>query len=535
MGNWIIVAVGRKSAFLFLVLIIACTAGCGNVERFRNMEDARVKMDMSEPLRPLLHFSVPKNWMNDPNGMVFYEGEYHLFYQYHPESTQWGPMHWGHAVSPDMVNWTHLPIALYPDELGYIFSGGAVIDWHNTAGFGEEAMVAFYTYHEPDSEKQSQALAYSLDNGRSWTKYEGNPIIPTPPNIRNFRDPKVIWYDKGEGEGHWVMLIAAGSAILFYTSPDMINWEPTSGFGFGQGSTSGVWETPDMFKLPVNGGPETRWVLTVGLGNGSPAGGSGMQYFVGDFNGEEFTNDNPKNTVLWADYGADFYAAQSWSETQDGRQLWLAWMNNWRYANDIPTPSWRGAMSLPREVELTQTSDGIRMVQRPVAELQQLRGEMQSWQEVTFSTNETFQPDISGSLFEVIATFEVSPDVDQFGLRIQSGEDEYTAVGYSHKSRRLFVDRSKSGQLDFHGEFGDIHVVEYEAKSDTVHLQLFVDTSAIAVFVDDGQVTFSERIFPRNSEFSLQFFSENGETILQSLEIYPLSSADFLIQKSVDE
>ncbi|MEM7331723.1 MAG: glycoside hydrolase family 32 protein [Chloroflexota bacterium] len=498
------------------------------------MKNSNVIMDLSEPLRPLLHFSVPKNWMNDPNGMVFYKGEYHLFYQYYPDDTKWGPMHWGHAVSPDMVNWTHLPIALYPDELGYIFSGGAVIDWHNTAGFGEEAMIAFYTYHDPDSEKQSQALAYSVDNGRSWIKYQGNPIIPTPPNLQNFRDPKVIWYDAGNGAGHWVMLIAAGNAIQFYTSSDMVNWERKGRFGFGQGAATGVWETPDMFELSIDGGAETRWVLTVGLGAGAPAGGSGMQYFVGQFNGYEFVNDNSKETVLWADYGADFYAAQSWSDTLDGRQLWLAWMNNWQYATQIPTSTWRGAMSLPREVGLTETEKGYQLVQKPIAELQQLRVEHFAWQMVTIPIEAGFKPNLTAPLMEIVAIFEVDAAVDQFGFRLVSDDDAYTAVGYRPKNRHLFVDRSQAGLSNFHEAFGDTHLAEYRISNQLLRFHMFVDSSAFVLFVDEGLVTFNERVFPTNNQFSLHFFSENKSVILKSLDVYLLSPAQFFVEAAAE-
>jgi fructan beta-fructosidase len=231
----------------------------------------------SELYRPQYHFSPQANWMNDPNGPVYCDGEYHLFYQYHPESPVWGLMHWGHAVSCDLIHWQHLPIALYPDEHGMIFSGSAVVDWNNAAGFGEKAMIIIFTYNK--EHKETQNLAYSTDKGRTWTKYAGNPVIPHPNYLRDFRDPKVFWH-----ENHWVMSLAAGDMILFYASPDLKHWEQSGSFGGGYGCTSGVWETPDLFKLPVDNGPETRWVLTVGVGNGGPAGGSGTQYFIGEFN-----------------------------------------------------------------------------------------------------------------------------------------------------------------------------------------------------------------------------------------------------------
>ena len=239
---------------------------------------------MNDRYRPSFHFTPPSNWLNDPNGLLYFEGEYHLFYQYHPHSTLWGPMHWGHAVSVDLVNWQHLPIALHPDEHGMIFSGSAVVDWHNSAGFGEKTLVAIFTYS--NERRESQNLAYSTDKGRTWTKYAGNPVIPYPDHF-NFRDPKVIWH-----EDHWVMSLAAGDTVLFYTSIDLKHWDQSGSFGGGYGSTDGVWETPDLFQLPVANASDSRWVLIVGVGNGGPAGGSATQYFIGDFDGRNFVSEN---------------------------------------------------------------------------------------------------------------------------------------------------------------------------------------------------------------------------------------------------
>ena len=335
-----------------------------------------------EPYRPQYHFTPAANWINDPNGLVYYAGEYHLFYQYHPQSTLWGPMHWGHAVSPDLVNWTDLPIALTPDELGMIFSGSAVIDWRNTAGFGAEAMVAIFTHHVTEGHYQSQSLAYSLDRGRTWTKYAGNPVIPTPAKTRDFRDPKVFWYGSDDA-GHWVMCLAVGNAIHFYTSPNLLEWTHTGAFGDGHGASAGVWETPDLFELPVAGQDTTRWLLLIGVGNGAPAGGSGEQYFVGHFDGQTFISENPKATALWADYGADAYAGQSWSDTPDDRRIKISWLNNWSYGRELPTTTWRGAMTIPRTLGLVDTPDGMRLTQTPVTELAALRREKYTLAEPT--------------------------------------------------------------------------------------------------------------------------------------------------------
>ena len=477
-----------------------------------------------EPFRPQYHFSPASAWMNDPNGLVYYDGEYHLFYQYNPDDIVWGPMHWGHAVSTDLVHWEHLPIALYPDEIGNIFSGSAVIDWENTAGFGEEAMVAVFT-HEKNG-RQMQSLAYSTDRGRTWTKYEGNPVIQPPNNIRNFRDPKVFWYEK-DGVGNWVMAVAAGNIILFYNSQDLKTWEPVGGFGLGYGATCGVWETPDLFKLSVDGGPETRWLLSVAIGGCAPAGGTGVQYFIGDFNGATFTSENSKETVLWADYGADFYAPHGWNEAPKDRPIWAAWMNNWNYAQDIPTSTWRGALTLPRELALTTTTSGVRLVQRPVPELERLRGWHWGWENETIANENDLLAEVSGETLEIIAELEVSQgmDADRLGLRVRTGNDEYTTIGYVPKQEKLFVDRTHSGTVGFNTAFPGIHVADLEPVADRIRLHVFVDRSSIEVLANDGLVSLTEQIFPDGANQGIELFADGGEANLISLDVYQLHSA----------
>lgn len=479
------------------------------------------------PRRPHFHFTPAHGWLNDPNGLLFYAGEFHLFYQYHPDNTLWGPMHWGHAVSTDLVNWQHLPIALFPDDLGYIFSGSGVIDWHNTAGFGAEAMVLFFTHHHPDTLAQSQSLAYSLDKGRSWTKYADNPIIPTPHELQNFRDPKVFWYADGADDGHWVMLVATDDAILFYTSTNLLAWEANGRFGSGYGATDGVWETPDLFKLPVGDSADTRWVLSVGVGAGAPAGGSGTQYFVGHFDGKTFTSDHPRETVLWVDFGADFYAAQSWSDTPNGRCLWLAWLNNWQYARDIPAATWRGAMSVPREVHLLETAVGIRLVQKPIPELEQLRSTHHQWHNLTLHPKKSFIPTVTGNTLEIIAEFIITAKADRFGLRVLAGDGAFTTIGYEPTSGVLFTDRSRSGQVDFHQDFARHHQADLPLPENSLRLHIFVDCSMIEVFADNGRVCFSERVFPAGSSTGLAFFADGRAVTLKHLEIFELRTAVF--------
>lgn len=509
--------------------LVGCTAPAG-------VQEAGVAMSLDEPYRPQYHVSAPEMWANDPNGLVYYDGEYHLFFQHNPQDTVWGPMHWDHAVSRDLVSWTHLPIALYPDEIGAIFSGSAVIDRQDTAGFGEAAMVAVFTHD--DSGRQMQSLAYSMDNGRTWTKYDGNPVLEPPANIRNFRDPKVFWYSN-ESDGHWTMAVSAGNIILFFASPDLKEWESTGGFGLTHGATCGAWETPDLFELPVDGGPQTRWLLAVAIGGCAPAGGSGIQYFIGDFDGRTFTNENDPQTILWADYGADFYAPQSWSDAPDERRLWLAWMNNWSYAQEIPTSTWRGSFSIPREVTLVTTPDGIRLRQQPITELAELRGEHWQWADEAITPESGLLDEVSGELLEIIAEFEIDDieDADRFGLRVRAGSaedrgtEERTTIGYAVKDRTLYVDRSASGDVDFSPNFTPIHTAPMPAIEGVVRLHILVDRSSVEVFGNDGLVVFTERIFPAEDSVGLELFVDGKQVQLRALDIYRLEPAEFFISQ----
>lgn len=311
--------------------------------------------------RPLLHFTPPTGWLNDPNGLVHLDGEYHLCYQHHPDSTDWGPMHWGHAVSTDLLTWTDLPIALEPDDNGTVYSGSAVVDHAGTAGRGPGALVACYTQCAPGA--QVQSVATSVDRGRTWQPLATNPVLRPPPGTDDFRDPKVIRYGQG-GRAHWVMALAAGDGVLLYASDDLRRWEPAGRFHPEAGRPHGVWECPDLFPLDVEGTGRRRWVLVAGAAEAAPAGGSGTRYWTGDFDGVTFTADGP---ARWVDHGADFYAAQSWSDTPDGRRIWLAWMSNWAYASRVPADVRRGRMTLPRTLRLVD--DGAVLAQRPVAEL----------------------------------------------------------------------------------------------------------------------------------------------------------------------
>jgi fructan beta-fructosidase len=325
-----------------------------------------------EPFRPQFHFTPERNWMNDPNGLVYHDGEYHLFYQYNPFGDKWGHMSWGHAVSSDFVHWKHLPLALSEQGEVMIFSGSAVVDSSNSSGFGKDdqpPMVAIYTGHREETKHakrvEDQRLAYSNDGGRTWAHYSGNPVIDI--GSPEFRDPKVFWH---EPTNQWIMVVVLSKEkkVRLYASHDLKKWTQLSEFGpAGAWRDPIIWECPDLFPLEVEREPSaTKWVLIVNINPGGPAGGSGSQYFVGEFDGTRFTPDDAEGT-LWVDYGSDFYAAVTWSNVpeSDGRRILLGWMSNWDYTQHIPTSPWRSAMTVPRSLRLERTSKGLRLVQEP--------------------------------------------------------------------------------------------------------------------------------------------------------------------------
>ncbi len=465
-------------------------------------------------MRPAFHFTPPANWLNDPNGLVFLDGEYHLFYQHHPHSTDWGPMHWGHAISRDLLHWEHLPIAIFPDEAGMIFSGSAVVDWQNTAGFGAKALIAIYTCHHEPGHHETQSLAYSFNQGRTWAKYSGNPVIPNH-GLRDFRDPKVFWH-----VDHWVMCLSTGSSILFYASPNLKDWARMGSFGAGYGSHDGVWETPDLFQLPVTGSRHTRWVLTVGVGDGGPAGGSATQYFIGHFDGATFISENPPETVLWMDYGPDFYAPQSWNDEPRQRRILTAWMSNWQYARTTPLDGWRGAFTLPREAGLLQTPNGIRLMQKPLEALETLRKSLFYAENLLLRPGENPLSGISGDCLE-IATEIVLP-APVFGFRLRVGADEETVITCSAAAQTIRLDRSRSGQVNFHQAFAAIHTAPLPL-GETLTLSIFIDRSSIEIFAQNGRLVITESIFPSETSLGLEIFTEGDATQVKSLKIYKIS------------
>jgi len=490
----------------------------------------RASQSYDEPYRPQFHFTPARNWMNDPNGPIFYKGEYHLFYQYNPFGNEWGHMSWGHAVSRDLVRWQHLPVAI-PEENGImIFSGSTVVDWHNSSGFcrGSRAddsscLVAIYTGYT--GALQNQNVAYSNDNGRTWTKYSGNPVIDL--HLQDFRDPKVFWH---EGTHKWVMVTVLSSQhkVRFFGSTDLKRWTPLSDFG-PAAATGGVWECPDLFELPVEGEPgQTRWVLSVNLNPGGVAGGSGDQYFIGKFDGSTFTSENSKDQVLWSDYGKDFYASTSFSDIpkSDGRRIWLGWLVNWDYAGKVPTDPWGGVQSIPRELKLKRSADGIRLMQQPVAELRNLREQHTSLerQSVVAANRLLKEKGVRGETLEIVA--EIDPGgAAEVGLKVRKGPDEETVTGFDAKESKFFVDRTRSGNVGFDEKFPGRHAGPLRlAVGKSVKLQIFVDRSSVEVFVNDGETVISDGIFPTRASGGIEFYSQGGQARILKLDVWNLAS-----------
>src|SRR6266540_1045137 len=706
-----------------------------------------------EPFRPQFHFTPARNWMNDPNGLVFYDGEYHLFYQYNPFGDKWGHMSWGHAVSRDLVHWEHLPLALAEEDGVMIFSGSAVVDWSNTSGFGtgkKPPLVAIYTGHYTKKPLQNQHLAYSNDRGHTWTKYSGNPVLDI--GEQDFRDPKVFWHEPTK---RWVMVVSwpTHRKVRFYASSNLREWTHLSDFG-PAGSTQGIWECPDLFPLHVEGGAssedhqesspspreeragrgtgrgasnksgllspalsssaggegedhhlrpgggiqmrqvdrmtkEMKWTLIVNVGSGAPAGGSGCQYFVGDFDGKQFTldpsfpgpqpefvpegrlvadfghddygawkvsgdafgekpahgalanqqsvdgfrgrglvnsfldGDKSRGTLtspefevdhgylsfligggghvgetcmnllvdgrvvrtatgdnterlkwkswdvrelrgkkatleivdrhtggwghinvdqilladsparpasepaLWADFGPDFYAAVSWSDVpkRDSRRLWIGWMSNWTYANDVPTSPWRSAMSLPRELGLRKTADGIRLVQKPVRELKKLRGRHDSFKGGTFEEANAWLKAraIRGDTLEFVLEFDASPAGNQ-GVKLFKGAREETIVGVDRNRGWVYVDRTRSGNVTFHPRFSGAHTATLAAPHNRLKLHIFVDACAIEVFVNDGERVLTDLAFPSGNSRGLELFGTEKGARISALDVWSLKS-----------
>lgn len=457
------------------------------------------QLDAEEKLyRPAFHFTPPSNWMNDPNGMFFLNGTYHLYYQHNPFASVWGPMHWGHATSKDLVHWEHQPIALFPDRLGTIFSGSIVVDHNNTSGFGQNGkvpVVAIYTQHDQEGadkgkiDFQTQGIAYSLDEGYTWTKYESNPVLKNP-GIRDFRDPKVFWHKESK---KWIMTLAVLDRIHFYSSDNLIAWEKLSEFGDKAGAHGGVWECPDLFPLEYKGKQE--WVLLVNMNPGGPNKGSATQYFVGNFNGKTFSPNSPN--TKWVDYGPDEYAGVTFSNTKN-QTIFLGWMSNWNYANTVPTQKWRSACTFPRKLSLYKQDEEYLLASSPFFVNPK-----------TFSKTGDEQPKV---IPHYITLNHLDSEKD-FSITLSNNSNEKLVINYVAKLKEFQIDRSKSGIINFDKGFSEIIKAPRFSKSKWMDLKLVIDKTSVEVFADIGLTVMTAIYFPTELYNTIQYQLPEGSSM----------------------
>ncbi len=457
----------------------------------------------TEQYRPQFHFSPPSKWMNDPNGLVYLNGYYHLFYQYYPDGVVWGPMHWGHAVSTDLLHWKNLAIALYPDKLGWIFSGSAVIDKNNTAGFGKDAMIAVFTYHNDEIWKsgkkntESQGIAYSLDEGKTWTKYKENPVLNNS-GEQDFRDPKVFW---NESTHKWNMVLAVGDKIKIWSSTNLKQWQFESDFKpINDLKELGVWECPDLFPIKADSG-ETKWVMIVNHGDKALNGGSGTRYFVGDFDGKTFSNSQP---AIWMDNGTDFYAAVTYSNVPDNKRILLGWMSNWQYATKVPTEVWRSAMTLPRELELTKDKNGYYLKQKMIAPFQSLAKPILE-QEKVATPFEKMNLDLS----QAEITFGVEHPTNVI-VSFSNSKGEVFSITLT--DNQLVTDRRNSGKKDFSDAFAS-KVQIMPIKDKITSFQLILDKASVEILLNQGKYSMTNLFFPTETYSNLNIITKDNTPI----------------------
>ena len=502
-----------------------------------------------EIFRPVYHHTPAYGWMNDANGLVFKDGEYHLYFQYNPYGSVWGNMHWGHSVSRDLVHWQHLPVAIERDTMGHIFSGSCVVDARNDAGTGTNNIIAFYTSHrnmQPGHQRQVQCMAYSSDNGRTFTKYEGNPIITPFDGLENFRDPKVFWYAPQE---KWVMIVSADKNMRFYESRNLKDWTYMSEWGEGYGPQPNQFECPDFIQLPVDGDKQhMKWVMIVNINPGFVYGGSGTMYFVGDFDGHRFTCDTKPDCVKWLDWGKDHYATVCFSNTGD-RTIAVPWMSNWQYANLTPSKGqYRSANALPRELNLYTAADGqLLLSAAPVKELSSLRGKEEKIGDFNLGEKSVEHVADNGA-FEL--QFQLQPAAKgRTGVELSNAEGEKTVIYFDAENGRVVMDRAESGIVDF-GKDIEPHQLETSSSrracvdgllhfvNDFAHatwapvsdiaaaheVRIFADRSSIELFVDGGRVAMTNLVFPTKPYDRLRFFSDEKAQVKQAV-LYPMNAA----------
>lgn len=471
-----------------------------------------------EKYRPLYHHTPAYGWMNDPNGMFYKDGVWHLYFQHNPYGSTWGNLSWGHSTSTDLVHWQYEGDPVMPDAWGLIFSGSSVVDTDNTAGFGPGAIVAFYTSAKstPWGDVQMQSMAYSTDGGKSFTRYEGNPILTS--TERDFRDPKVFWYAPGK---HWVMLLAVGQQMQIFSSKNLKEWKHESDFGLKHGAHGGVWECPDLVELPIEGTKEKRWVLICNLNPGGPFGGSATQYFVGTFDGKKFTNQYPTKTK-WMDYGKDHYATVTFSNAPDGRCVALGWMSNWQYAAVVPTKQYRSANTIARDLTLYRQGGDLLLKSAPSKEIEAARKDMKSLKK--FNVSDAYS--IDNLLDDNNGAYEIEMEIRNNGAEkivftLLNGKGESVKMYYDTALRQFVMDRSVSGETAFSRDFPAMTVAPVPETGDFT-LRLFVDRSSIEAFGDGGKFVMTNIVFPSEPYNKMKFESVRGSFTVKKMNVYKL-------------
>ncbi|WP_153800469.1 glycoside hydrolase family 32 protein [Foetidibacter luteolus] len=507
------------STILFLML---STTACDNTVK----ETAAASADSTVTYRPLFHFTTDSNWINDPNGLVYANGKFHLFAQYNPFGNRWGHMSWAHATSTDLFNWQQLPVAIQEDihadsTATMIFSGCAVVDSFNTSGFAEKQgqvpLVAIYTSHVDNKGTgiaQHQSLAYSLDEGVTWTKYRNNPVLDI--KAKDFRDPQVFWYAPKKA---WIMIVCKPDEykVYFYSSSNLKDWKKLSEFG-GIGNTSKIWECPDLFELPVEGTGEKKWVITLSAGH-PQKDFLAMQYFTGSFDGEKFIADQV-NYPLYLDYGKDYYAGITYKDipAADGRKIMIGWANCWNYANDIPTKGFRGLYGVPRVLSLRKTAEGIRLVQQPVKEIEKHEELLYAVAGVEVENGVKVLDSAKGTSLDI--SFTLQPGTGgTAGIKVFKSGDEETAVYYNSATQTVAIDRTKSGDTSFSKVFASVDTVKVNAGDGKVKFRLLIDKSVVELFVNDGVYVLTDLVFPKQQDGGVELFSENGKAVFTDVQV----------------
>ncbi|MDC1226246.1 glycoside hydrolase family 32 protein [Algibacter sp.] len=530
----------KKPYYILFILLVGSffvtSISCKKNIKKNDTESIAALDDNTEEIlyRPNFHFTPKANWMNDPNGMFYLNGKYHLYFQYYPDGNVWGPMHWGHAISKNMITWEEQPIALYPDDLGLIFSGSAIVDKNNTSGFGKDGIspiVAIYTYHNMKGEKdgdidfQTQAIAYSLDEGMTWIKHDKNPVISNP-GIKDFRDPKVIWDDK---TNKWIMALAGGDRVMFYSSTNLKDWNLESEFGKDIGQHGGLWECPDLFPIKISGTDKTKWVLIVSINPAAPNGGSGTQYFIGDFDGSKFALDVDFNTQLqtqkaaWLDFGRDNYAGVTWSNIpkEDGRKLFIGWMSNWEYARDVPTETWRSAMTVSRELKLKKMGDKYVLVSNPVPELYKFVSKTIIRDTLVVDKQKTIISRNEVDLSRLSVELEINNLTEnKYTFLFHNKFGDSLSFGLDNIEKNYFVNRQKSGKVDFSDKFANIiSKAKKISPSNTLKLRALIDKTSIEIFYNDGETVMTEIFFPNEPFETLSIETLDKKFVIENIKI----------------